>query len=145
MASATLAVEIILHEIAPKVEEKEDSGHWKLEPPLVEHARVLSSLREQGPQQVSRELRKKFMTFGYELQNTRMDINKQEVPFTFQSSSFQSTCCAKYGMSTFIVINHHNFNDSIPFSARLAGVCRVPLRFWPWSEDDQRPKENFFA
>ena len=30
MASATLAVEIILHEIAPKVEEKEVSGHWKL-------------------------------------------------------------------------------------------------------------------
>ena len=29
MASATLAVEIILHEIAPKVEEKEVSGHWK--------------------------------------------------------------------------------------------------------------------
>ena len=30
MASATLAVEIILHEIAPKGEEKEDSRHWKL-------------------------------------------------------------------------------------------------------------------
>ena len=29
MAIATLAVEIIAHEIAPKVEEKEDSGHWK--------------------------------------------------------------------------------------------------------------------
>ena len=30
LASATLAVEIILREIAPKVEEKEDSGHWML-------------------------------------------------------------------------------------------------------------------
>ena len=29
MASATLAVEIIFDEIAPKVEEKEDSKHWK--------------------------------------------------------------------------------------------------------------------
>ena len=36
---------------------------WE-EPPLVEHARVLSSLREAhaGPQRVPRELRKKFMT-----------------------------------------------------------------------------------
>ena len=31
MASATPAVEIISHEIAPKEEEKEDSGHWKPE------------------------------------------------------------------------------------------------------------------
>ena len=30
MASATLAVEIIFHEIAPKGKEKEDSRHWKL-------------------------------------------------------------------------------------------------------------------
>ena len=29
IASATLAVESILHEIAPKMEEKEDSRHWK--------------------------------------------------------------------------------------------------------------------
>ena len=29
LASATLAVEIILREIAPQVEEKEDLGHWK--------------------------------------------------------------------------------------------------------------------
>ena len=45
VASATPAVEIISHEIAPKVEEKEDSGP--------KHA---------GPQRVPREMRKKFMT-----------------------------------------------------------------------------------
>ena len=68
-ASATLAVEIILHEIAPKgggkggIRALEAWETWE-EPPLVEHARVLSSLREAraGPQRVSRELRKKFMT-----------------------------------------------------------------------------------
>ena len=55
VASTTLAVEIMSHEIAPKVEEKEDSGHWKPweaweEPPLVEHARVSSSLRRGATQ-----------------------------------------------------------------------------------------------
>ena len=29
VASATLVMEIISHEMTPKVEEKEDSGHWK--------------------------------------------------------------------------------------------------------------------
>ena len=38
-------------------------------------------------------------------------------------------------MPTLTEINHYELSDSVPFSSRPESVCRIPFRFWPWSEE----------
>ena len=67
--------------------------------------------------------------------SAQMCMDNCPLPFLFQVFSVQSTGCTKYRMTTFISVLHHVFCDSVLFSSRLESVCRVPFRFWTWSEE----------